>query len=318
MVLRRLIHPRIRLTWIATLLAGEVTLGFTGYFAGFREPLMMAAVALIETFDQRRVKHWIALGTLAAIMLMTGVLWIGIREEFRADFESNTGGPSREVRLERVAELVASWARQGPGEMLSDLDSFIDRLWAIYYPALAVERVPSVQPHENGALLWRAVEHVLTPRLLFPDKPELQSDSEMVREYSGIWVPGQEENTTIAFGYAAELYVDFGVPFMYLPIIVYGCFMGMAYSWLLSRISHRELAIAMVTTVFWLSLYFFERSLSNTLGTSLTLIIYLGGATLLLDRVLLAHRHRLGRGRAVQQGSSGLAPLGSGESYGPP
>jgi hypothetical protein len=39
--------------------------------------------------------------------------------------------------------------------------------------------------------------------------------------------------------------------------------------------------------VFWLSLYLFERSWANMLGLSLTLLAYLGAATLLLDRLVL-------------------------------
>ena len=44
LIFRRLSQPRIRLSWIALLLVGEIALGFTGYFAGFREPMMMAAI----------------------------------------------------------------------------------------------------------------------------------------------------------------------------------------------------------------------------------------------------------------------------------
>ncbi len=146
-------------------------------------------------------------------------------------------------------------------------------------------------PHEDGEILWAAVVHVLTPRLLFPDKPPVESDSEKVRRYTGVWVAGIEENTSIAFGYAAESYVDFGVPLMFLPVLAYGFLMGMAYHGLYRLIRHRELAIASVTVIFWLSLYLFERSWANMLGLSLTLIVYLGGVTFLVDRLL--------RGRAV-------------------
>jgi NhaP-type Na+/H+ and K+/H+ antiporter len=99
-------------------------------------------------------------------------------------------------------------------------------------------------------------------------------------------VAGVEENTSIAFGYAAESYVDFGVPLMFLPVLAYGFLMGMAYHGLLRLIRRHELAIASVTVIFWLSLYLFERSWANMLGLSLTLIVYLGGATFLADRLL--------------------------------
>ena len=84
--------------------------------------------------------------------------------------------------------------------------------------------------------------------------------------------------------------MDFGWRLMFVPVFAYGLLMGMAYHGLLRLIRLRELAIAAVTVIFWLSLYLFERSWSNMIGLSLTLIAYLGGATFLLDRLLLLRR----------------------------
>ena len=44
-----------------------------------------------------------------------------------------------------------------PERMVPDADRMVSRLWAIYYPALALKRVPAVLPHENGAILLRCV-----------------------------------------------------------------------------------------------------------------------------------------------------------------
>ncbi len=82
--------------------------------------------------------------------------------------------------------------------------------------------------------------------------------------------------------------------------------MGMAYHGLLRLIRLRELAIASVTVIFWLSLYLFERSWANMLGLSLTLIVYLGGVTFLVDRLLRGRAVTIrapARGRLVEPGS---------------
>ena len=191
--------------------------------------------------------------------------------------------------------LTSQWLRQDFKHVYDDLDIFVDRMWVIYYPALAVSRVPSMVPHENGAIMWRALVHIVTPRLLFPDKAVLESDSEMVMRYSGVWAAGADQDTSIAFGYAAESYVDFGVPLMFLPVFVFGVLMGMAYHWWLRMIRHRELAVGLVAVMFWMSLYLFERSWIKTLGLTVTMMVYLGGLTILVDRVLLWTRV-LGRG----------------------
>jgi hypothetical protein len=310
LMFRRLSQPRVRMGWIALVLAGEVVLGFTGYFAGFREPMMMAAMAVAGAFDRRRLKHWAVIGALGVLMLASGVIWMGIRTEYRRDFEDQVFASSREARLDRIATLSSRWLDRSPGEIVSDVDLFVDRLWAIYYPALAMSRIPDVIPHEDGALLLSAVAHALTPRVLFPDKPALESDSDKVRRYSGLWVAGSEENTSIAFGYAAEAYVDFGVPLMFAPVLAYGILMGIAYHGLLRIIRGRELAIAAATVILWLSLYLFERSWANMLGLSLTLIAYLGGATFLLDRFLVWRHAAATRGRPVPSRPARVGPRG--------
>jgi hypothetical protein len=287
LILRRLVHPRIQWQWLGPILLGELVLGFTGFFAGFREPLFISFLVFMERFKWRRIGHWIALSILAALILVTGLLWTAIKRDYRRDFRDEAFAGSTSAHLERVQELSEGWLLQSMDQKTADLDSMVDRMWAVYYPALAVRRVPAVIPHTQGALLWEAVRHILTPRLLFPDKPEKTSDSDKVRLYSGVWVAGREKGVSIAFGYAAESYVDFGVPLMFLPIFLYGLLMGIAYQWLLRAIYHRELAVALVTVVFWLSLYLFERSWLVMLGLSGTLLIYLGGGFILLDRVLL-------------------------------
>jgi len=294
MMFCRLCKPRVRWGWIGVILAAEIALGLTGYFAGFREPLMLAAVALLGAFDRRRVTHWLALGLFGIVMFVTGLMWMAVRTDYRQDFESQAFAASREARLERIVALTSQWLRQDSKIVFYDLDRFVDRMWVIYYPALAVSRVPSVMPHEHGAILWRALVHIVTPRVLFPDKAVLESDSEMVMRYSGVWAAGSEHDTSIAFGYAAESYVDFGVPLMFLPVFVFGCLMGMAYHWWLGIIRHRELAVGLVAVMFWMSLYLFERSWIKTLGLTVTMMVYLGGATILIDRVLLWAR-ALGR-----------------------
>ncbi len=304
LMFRRLSQPRIRMGWTGLLLLTEVALGFTGYFAGFREPLMMAAVALLGAFNRRRLHHWAVLGAVAVLMVSTGLMWMSVRTGHRHDLDSEALASSREERLERITSLSSTWFKSSADELFADMDFFVDRLWAVYYPALAVGRVPVMLPHEHGAILGEALYHIVTPRLLFPDKPVLPSDSEMVRKYAGVWVAGTEENTSIAFGYAAESYVDFGVPLMFGPIFVYALLLGLAYQWLLRAIRHRELGIALVTAVFWLSLYLFERSWIKHLGFTITLIVYLGGAAILMDRLLLFARRVRGR-RATHR-----APLG--------
>ena len=286
LLLRRFVRPVFRWPWVTLLLGFEVLLGFTGYFAGFREPLEMGAVATIEVFNRRNPRHWAMFAAVGALLVATSLFWMAVRVDYREEFDDSLVNATRVERLERMQAL----SRGLSGSSLDTLHVLVDRMWTIYYPALALDRVPNAVRHTDGRILGNALLHLVTPRILFTDKAPLPSDSEMVRTYAGRNVAGAEQGTSIAFGYLAESYVDFGSPWMFIPVLLYGLFVGMAYEVVMRALTHRELAIAMTTVIFWLTLYLFERSWVKTLGLHLTLLAYLGGSAWILDRYLLLSR----------------------------
>jgi hypothetical protein len=296
---RRFTRPEFHWRKLALLMAIEVAIGFTGYFAGFREPLIMASIAMFEVFDRRDARHWMFAGVLVLVLGMTSLIWVSVRGQLRQEIDEEVVTASRLERFDRARTVSSGIVSQSPSDYGDALSVLIDRLWAIRYPAMAVERVPLIVPHANGQIMRDALTHLITPRFLYPEKADLASDSEMVRKYAGADVAGIESNTSIAFGYAAESYVDYGLPWMFIPVLIFGFLVGVTYQVWLSVIHHRELAIALVTVVFWLTLYLFERSWIKTLGSSITMMVYLGGLTYLIDQWLLMRR--------AQRLSTGLA-----------
>lgn len=290
LVFRKLLQTPRRALWIPFILAVEIVLGFTGFFADFREAQIMAVLALLEKFNPRQFLHWAYIAVLALVITVSGLLWTGIKNTFRQEFNAGLSAESQDVRAERAAELASEWFSREVDDNTADMSAMVSRLWAVYYPSLAYSRVPADVPHEDGAIEWAAIQHILTPRLIFPEKEEMVSDSEKVRKYSGEQVAGEEQGVSIAFGYVGESYVDFGVPLMFLPPLIFAVLVGMAYQALIQLIKHREISIALVTLIFWLSLYLFERSWLVMLGLTGTLIFYVGGAAYLVDRALLMRR----------------------------
>ena len=290
LILRRLCAPPPRFGLVALVVAIEVVLGITGFFAGFREPIVLAVLAVLEVFDRRSGKHWLALGVASVAICGLGVLWMGIRTDYRREYvEMDQFSGSRNARITRVEDLTSSFMQNDTDSLLRTTDRLVDRMWTIYYPALALQRVPSVLPHTDGQILGAALLHIVTPRIFFPNKGELPSDSDEVRKYANVAVAGREVNTSIAFGYSAESYIDFGLPWMFLPVLAYGVFVGACYALFRSLIWHRELFVAFATVSFWISVYLFERSWATMLGLTVGFMVYLGGPIVLLDRFLLIH-----------------------------
>jgi hypothetical protein len=290
---RRFTRPTFQWEKIAALMALEVALGFTGYFAGFREPLIMAAIAMFEAFDRRDVRHWGFAAVLGLVLAASSLVWVSVRGQLRQEMDEEVVTASRMERFDRARTVSSGLLTQGAADYVASMQVLIDRLWAVHYPAMAVERVPFLIPHTDGQIIHDALVHLVTPRFLYPEKADLASDSDMVRKYSGVNVAGAESGTSIAFGYAAESYVDFGLPWMFVPVLIWGFLVGIAYQAWLTVIRHRELAVALVSVMFWLMLYLFERSWVKTLGSSVTMMVYLGGLIYLVDQWLLMRRAQM-------------------------
>jgi lipopolysaccharide export LptBFGC system permease protein LptF len=238
----------------------------------------------------RDVRHWAFAAMLGFVLGMSSLIWITARGQLRQDIDEEVVTASRVERFDRARTVSTGIMNQSASDYLAASGVLIERLWAIYYPAMAVERVPFLIPHSDGQIMSDALTHLITPRFLYPDKADLASDSDMVRKYSGANVAGTDEGTSIAFGYAAESYVDFGLPYMFIPVMIFGFLLGLLYQMWFSVIKHRELAIGLVTVIFWITLYLFERSWVKTMGTTITMMVYLGGMTYLVDQWLLMRR----------------------------
>jgi len=290
---RRFTHPVFQWQKLAALMALEVAIGFTGYFAGFREPLIMGAIAVFEVFNRRDVRHWAFGAALAAILGISSLVWISVRDQMRQDIDEDLVSTSRVERFDRVRSLSSGLLTRDVSDYMDATNILVDRLWAIKYPAMAMDRVPAVIPYTRGQITQDALTHIVTPRFLFPEKPELVSDSELVRKYAGANVAGSESNTSIAFGYVAESYVDYGLPLMFVPVVIFGLLVGITYQLWISIIQHRDLAVALTTVIYWLALYLFERSWAKMLGLTITLMVYLGGLVYLLDQWLLMRRWKM-------------------------
>ena len=296
LILRRLCSPQPRWGLVALVVSVEIVLGITGFFAGFREPVVLAVLAVLEIFDRRNKRHWLAIGVGGVAAVMLGLLWMSIRVEYRKEYvEVDKFQASRSDRVEKIGSLTSAFLSSESTDLWRATDTLVDRLWTVYYPALALARVPRVLPHTNGAIFSAALVHIVTPRVFFPNKAELPSDSEEVRKYSGVHVAGRETNTSIAFGYAPESYIDFGIPLMFVPVFGFGVAVGFLYAVFRQLIWHRELFVAFATVAFWLTMYLFERSWATMLGVSLGFMVYLGAPVVLLDRFLLVKYEKQNR-----------------------
>lgn len=210
----------------------EVLFGMTGFFADFKNSILVLVVAVIAARPRLRLADAVAAGLVFGLLVFVATFWSAIKVEYRSMLNKGTGAQVVDIPLEDRVNFILKSLAGVDGEMLADgFDRLIGRHGYIEYLALVMQNVPYGIPHENGQLTMSVFSHITTPRFLFPDKPPLPSDTEVMAKYTGLqntW----DQNTSISIGNLGELYIDFGLVGGLIGEFCIGLLVAFVYRWL--------------------------------------------------------------------------------------
>ncbi len=253
----------------------EVATGLISYFSTFKSVFFVVVIAaLTSPLALKGRRLGLTLG-LASIVFCFGIVWTAIKQDYR---EFLNGGENQQIvtvtaeeSADRLADLISklNWRDISDG-----MDTMILRVSYTQFFAQAMVNVPTSIPFENGQLWSEAVEHILTPRLFFPNKG-IVDDSERTRLYTGVEVAGYDQGTSIGIGYVAESYIDFGPTMMFLPILLLGAFFGGIYRFFMTRAKEPLLASAVGASILIFQAYTIETSNIKILGGIVTELLVL-------------------------------------------
>jgi hypothetical protein len=263
---------------LAVVFVFEFLTGFLGFFSNFKLPMYVLAIAFLAADYRMRPRQVVALAVVGAAALYLGVLWSAIKMDYRDTLNQGSGAQVVSIGYTERIESLLSLLGDADGETLeAGLDSFVARFAYTEYFAHVVDFVPAIAPHERGELHLAALRHVLMPRLLFPDKPALVPDTVLAERYTGLMLVRTGRDTSISIGIAADSYVDFGVPGMFVSALFLGLFAGFTYRWTIALRGDPLLASSLAV------------GLLLPLGTlELTVVKFIGGhATRLIIAVLV-------------------------------
>lgn len=228
------IARRSHASLLALAVAAEVIVGFTGFFSGFKEVFFVFLIAFFSARPRFSKASLVIAGAATGVLLVLGSAWMIVREDYRAYI---SGGELAQVvhvgfadRADYMWNRVAGLDRE---QIARGFERLSERLEYVNFFAQVMFTVPRLIPYEDGELWKQAIEHVLKPRILFPDKPVLPSDSELTMKYVVSWLASDAEGSSISMGYFAESYIDFGPVGMMLPIFGVGLAWGLIYRYLL-------------------------------------------------------------------------------------
>lgn len=215
----------------------EVLLSFSGFWAAFKDYVLVALAAYLIFSPKLSFKTYILLSVVFAFSLFLSVIWTFSKGEYR---QYLTGGERSQLivkqdNLDNIQKFYEIVQRDFSSEKFNEnfligLENLVYRVSYVEFLALSMKQVPTYLPHENGTLLISAIGHILKPRILFPDKKPIY-DSELTSKYTGVQFSGAEQGASFSLGTVAESYVDFGKYYMFIPIFFFGLWIGWMYKY---------------------------------------------------------------------------------------
>ena len=215
----------------------EILLSFSGFWAAFKNYIIVAIGAYLFFTPKLTLRNYLMLTLVSLLTLFISVVWTYSKGEYRRYL---TGGErSQYVIQQNELENIFTFIKIAQNDFSASnfksnfsegLENLVYRISYVEFLAMTMKQVPTYLPHENGRLLQNAVEHILKPRILFPDKKPIY-DSELTSKYTGRKFAGAEEGTSFSLGTVAEAYVDFGPIYMFVPIFIFGFWIGWMYKY---------------------------------------------------------------------------------------
>ena len=224
-------------TLVILLVLVEVLLSFSGFWAAFKDYILVALGAYLMFSPRLSLRTYLILSIVFSVSLFLAVVWTYSKGEYRKYL---TGGERTQYIIEQdnlsnIQKFYEIVQRDFSSQNFKDnfligLENLVYRVSYVEFLGLTMKQVPTYLPHENGNLLIGALEHILKPRILFPEKKPIY-DSDLTSKDTGVQFAGAEQGTSFSLGTVAESYVDFGKYNMFIPIFFFGLWIGWMYKY---------------------------------------------------------------------------------------
>jgi hypothetical protein len=238
-----------------------------GFFSTFKEVFLytLLAVAAARTRPSPRT---LIIGILLALpAIYLALIWTSVKGEYREFVNGGQKTQAVSVGYKERLEKLGSLAVDVDTAALVDAGAaLVARLSYTEFFGVALDYVPQIVPHTNGALWLDAIRRPVTPRIFFPDKTAID-ESQLTNRYTGLEQADMSEGTQISLGYAAESYVDFGRLGMMVPMAIVGLVLGWVYRWCLtSRLTMGLMGMGLSCAILASAALIFESSSAKLVG----------------------------------------------------
>jgi hypothetical protein len=140
--------------------------------------------------------------------------------------------------------------REGASVLLSRVQ-YMERYSEVY------NQVPEVIEHQGGDDIAAVIEFLLVPRFINADKG-VKDASLRTSYYTGKTFSNASQGTSISMGYFCDLYIDFGLYIMFIPLMLIYLAIGYVYAKIITTRKFNILFVYGLLIGFFLSMGAFE------------------------------------------------------------
>lgn len=263
------ITQKKHLSFICLCVAFEVILGFSSYFSEFKKPLFYVLLVFLTLYGLPRNSIPYYLSCFLFLFCLAS-MWTGIKSEYRAYLSDRAKNQSVNVSnmdaIKRLYQITLNYSWDS-----EHANSFFHRINYIDFLSLAMENVPKNVPIQYGTESIKVIQGFV-PRFLNPNKAVLDDSLDLMK-YIPIQVASGKDGASIGMGYLAYLYVDWGIIYVWLFILILGLIWGIAIRYVLALSPSIPMGVLELLPLFW-SLYLFETSLAKNIQ-GLTMYVFL-------------------------------------------
>jgi len=242
--------------WLLLIALAELATG-VGFFASYKEPIFVMLIGIAASRGTISTRKWIFAVASAAAVVWMSLVWMTIRKDYRDYIFANP--------LEQRLEWLAQRFFVDPIDYREAAIRLVQRVGYTDLYAQLLARIDLGAVPKNVVRYRAALEHVLSPRILFPDKAAL-NDSKLTSALLGFEI---DKDTSIGIGFVAEAHLDFGFPGLLLPLFILGFMIGGTAQYFMTRRAPLIIREAFTTASLFMA-FPFEANIDKALGAYIT------------------------------------------------
>lgn len=219
-------------TLIVVILLLDFTLSFASFFSDFRIIILMTAAVYLTVNPYIKAKSLIVIVPLLLLFFFIFSIWSYVKGDYRKFLNQGQANQQVSVNTQDALDYILNRFTEADKQIVSDgAVIMLSRLQYMERYSEVYMRVPRFVPHADGKELNTSLSFLLLPRFLNPNKG-IKDASVKTSHYTGRAFSGLNRGTSISMGYFCDLYIDYGLYLMCIPLIVIAVMFGLLYNWL--------------------------------------------------------------------------------------